>query len=404
MHFDIAVVGAGPAGSTCAIAALQNGARRVALIDTESFPRDKCCGDGIGPGAVLLLKTIGAGHIVSGYQPIEHVALTSPAGHLARGPVPNVGGAVAEGYTIPRAVFDAGLFRHALATGATDLSGRRCEGASFADGHWTVQLHNAASGAVETITADVLIGADGARSKVRRILGSELNTDDHTAIAIRIYAESRSRRFDALQIDFAEDVYPGYSWLFPISETRVNVGVGIDLWSYKEGDTRLEQMLATYRARLGEDLVYDETSMKTFLLPLATQLPRLADTTRNAALIGDAGSMINPISGEGIFYGMFAGELLGRLLGQRQKQAAPIPDALAQYQAQFLRKFGAHYHVNGAMKKATETTLCDMVVKAGGRDEKVMADLLAVILGDKPQLNRGTFLRIIARNFVPFMA
>lgn len=401
MHFDIAVVGAGPAGSSCAISALQNGAGSVALIDTETFPRDKCCGDGVGPGAVLLLKTLGAEHIVRDYRPVQYVALTSPSGHLARGPMPKVDGQVAEGYTIPREAFDEGLFRHALAAGATDLTGRRCEGASFEDGHWTVQVHNAATGTDETITADVLIGADGARSKVRRLLGVGLNGDDHSAIAIRVYAESRSTRFDALQIDFAEDVFPGYSWLFPISETRVNVGVGIALSAYKAGDVKLEDLLATYRRRLGDDLIYDEASIKTFVLPLATQMPGLAYTTRNAALIGDAASMINPISGEGIYYGMYAGELVGRLLGGR---AMPIPDALARYEAQFRGKFGAHFHVNGAMKDAVETVLCDMVVKASARDGKVLDDLLEVILGDKPQLNRGTFLRIIARNFVPFMS
>ena len=395
MHFEIAIVGAGPAGATCAVAALQNGASRVALIDTEAFPRDKCCGDGIGPGAVALLEKIGAGHILDNRTPIEHISLSSPSGHLAKGHVPTVGGSVSRGYAIPRLHFDDGLFRHALAAGATDLTGRRCADARFEDGRWTLEL---------TVTADVLIGADGARSKVRRILGEKLNADEHSAAAIRIYARSGGRRFDALHIGFSEDINPGYGWLFPTTPNEANIGVGMGLAAFKAAGMSLETLLADYRATLGDDLVFDEASISTFILPFASQMPRLAHGAVNAALIGDAGSMINPLSGEGIFYGMFAGELVGRLLGQRLDAALPEPAAAAleSYETQFRAKFGAHFQVNRTMKEATQSTLCDMVVKAAARDGKVLGDLLAVIMGDKSYVNRGTFLRIIARNLLPF--
>ena len=69
---------------------------------------------------------------------------------------------------------------------------------------------------------------------------------------------------------------------------------------------------------------------------------------------------------------------------------------------QFRAKFGAHFQVNRAMKDATESTMCDMVIKAAARDGKVLSDLLAVIMGDKSYVNRGTFLRILARNLLPF--
>ena len=403
MHFEIAVVGAGPAGATCAVAALQNGASRVALIDTETFPRDKCCGDGIGPGAVALLEKVGAGHVLADRTPIEHISLSSPSGHLAKGHVPTVGGSVSRGYAIPRLHFDDGLFRHALAAGATDLTGWRCADARFDDARWTLELTQAGGGK-QTITADVLIGADGARSKVRRILGEPLNADEHSAAAIRIYARSTGPSFDALHIGFSEDLNPGYGWLFPTTPNTANIGVGMGLAAFKAAGMSLETLLADYHGTLGDDLVFDEASVSAFILPFASQMPRLAHGAVHAALIGDAGSMINPLSGEGIFYGMYAGELVGRLLGQRLDAASPEPAAAAleNYESQFRAKFAAHFQVNRAMKEATQSTLCDMVVKAAARDGKVLGDLLAVIMGDKSYVNRGTFLRIIARNLLPF--
>ena len=350
MHFEIAVVGAGPAGATCAVAALQNGASRVALIDRATFPRDKCCGDGIGPGAVVLLEKIGAGHVFADRTPIDHISLSSPGGHLAKGHVPTVGGSVSRGYAIPRLHFDHGLFRHALSAGATDLTGRRCADARFENGRWTLNLA-LPGGEPQTITADVLIGADGARSKIRRILGEKLNSDQHSAAAIRIYARSAGRRFDALHIGFSESLNPGYGWLFPTTPHEANIGVGMGLAAFKAAGLSLEALLADYRASLGDDLVYDEASISTFILPFASHMPRLAHGAVNAALIGDAGSMINPLSGEGIFYGMYAGELVGRLLGERLRTTAPEPvaAALERYETRFRAKFGAHFQVNRAL-------------------------------------------------------
>src|SRR5579863_7270612 len=57
-HFDVAVVGSGPAGSVAALVLARGGAR-VALIDKAAFPRDKACGDAVGPRAMALLAELG---------------------------------------------------------------------------------------------------------------------------------------------------------------------------------------------------------------------------------------------------------------------------------------------------------------------------------------------------------
>jgi len=96
------VVGAGPAGAAAALEAKRLRPRAsVALVDKADFPRDKACGDGLGPHAVDELEALGAGGVLEGYPPIRGLRLRSPRGmEVAGDPArPN--------YVIPRTVLDA---------------------------------------------------------------------------------------------------------------------------------------------------------------------------------------------------------------------------------------------------------------------------------------------------------
>src|SRR4051794_18657852 len=110
--WDLVVVGAGPAGAATALGALvESPGLRVLLLDRADFPRDKCCGDGIAPHVVDVLRSVGVDDVVDGWTPLEHLELSreeqSVTGRLAR-PV----------WVIPREVFDARLVDHAVAAGA----------------------------------------------------------------------------------------------------------------------------------------------------------------------------------------------------------------------------------------------------------------------------------------------
>ena len=78
-HYDVAVVGAGPAGSAAALAARRAGAR-VLLLDRAEFPRDKPCGDGIAADAVDVLAGLGVTGLTDGYPPVADLRLVGPGG------------------------------------------------------------------------------------------------------------------------------------------------------------------------------------------------------------------------------------------------------------------------------------------------------------------------------------
>jgi geranylgeranyl reductase family protein len=401
-HVQVAVVGAGPTGASCAVALRMHGAASVALIDQSRFPRDKSCGDGIGPGAVAVMRALGLEAALQPHFAVQHLSVSSPSGIRARGPLPEIDGAVPVGYTVPRRQFDNVLVEAALARGAADRTGLRLENAVWDGRRWELTLKNPQSGGPARLTADYLIGADGARSRVRRALGVPMNSDRHTGMAVRIYAQTNGAPFDALQIDFLGSLLPGYGWVFPIDATRANIGVGIDVSTYKRRGTHLKRLLGYYRASLGGDIAYDEDSALAFLLPYGSELPRLAHPDVHAALAGDAASMINPLTGEGIFYGLFAGELLGRRLGEalRGKNAAACRTALEDYERSFRERFVVHFALNERIKRRIESAwLCDMAVNACRNDDVVLRQAIEVMMGDKRHIGLGTLLRVALRGW-----
>ena len=177
-RYDVAVVGAGPAGSAAALAACRAGAR-VLLLDRAGFPRDKPCGDGIAADAFDVLAGLGVTGLTDGFPPNDGLRLVGPGGtavaRTLRRPA----------HTIPRRVFDArlvaaavdrgaDLVRHAVRTITDDGGGGDDRG-----GRVVID---------DRFEVGVVIGADGAGSVVRRLLGHPVNPAGHLAIAIRGYA------------------------------------------------------------------------------------------------------------------------------------------------------------------------------------------------------------------------
>ena len=115
--YDIAIVGAGPARATAAYAAARRGLR-VALIDRQTFPRDKACGDGFGPGAVAISQQLGFGDIFAQDVPVSAVTVTGPDGTRLDTATTDMGTAI-HGYIVPRRHFDKRLVDCALKQNAT---------------------------------------------------------------------------------------------------------------------------------------------------------------------------------------------------------------------------------------------------------------------------------------------
>jgi geranylgeranyl reductase family protein len=394
--YDAVIIGAGPAGSAAAIAFTRESPDlQVALVDQASFPRDKACGDGLGPGVLSVLDCLGLSAILDDEPRRTTVEVRGPGGTRITGALPQLRGKAESGVVMERVRFDQRLYSAAIASGVADYTGWRFTGTAI---QGTARMVELARGDESLrLSAGVLVGADGAGSRVRRALGVERNPDRHTGIGIRAYADVRDpggARPDRLFLDYAEQLTPGYGWVFPLRDGRSNIGVFTVVASFKEHPSRTADMLGRFVERLRSHgySVSGVSSERTFLLPHAAGLPKLAHP--RAALIGDAASMINPWSGEGIFYGMEAGRLLATTTASALGGTdATLDRALRSFERRFRRRFSSHFRGCHLAHRVTRSrAISTRVLRVANRDERVFRYLSSLMFGET-----GVEPRMLAR-------
>ncbi len=352
--WDVAVIGAGPAGSVCACSALTTSpGLRVALVDMEVFPRDKACGDAIRVEGAAVLRELDLGSVFDGRPVVSRSLQTIPAGVTNFG---LDGKFQEEHYIVEREVFDNHLFEGAVQRGAADYSGHRFVDAAFddAEGLWRLTLARRSGGAPTEIGCRILVGADGASSNVRRLAGVDRQQRAHTAVALRGYAQAAGLDRSAIRVDFLESLMPGYGWTFPLAGAKANVGVIIHAREYKRSGRHLASYMDEYVEYLGDNGVEigDLGNVRTHPLPLGSQVVPLAPRA-GLALIGDAAAMINPFTGEGIHYGLWAGRALGRAIGQSlhgEPAGETTLETLEGYARAYAERYAEHMKRYGAMR------------------------------------------------------
>jgi geranylgeranyl reductase family protein len=398
--FDLAVVGAGPAGAVTAYAAARRGLR-VALIDRYKFPRDKVCGDGVGPGVVRVAQKLGFDDIFHGDIPISTVMVIGPDGVELESAVPSVDGQKFRGYVVPRLELDERVFKRALKEGAEDYSGMKFMGTKLLPDARNVVLRDE-DGELHGLHTRLLVGADGAHSVVRKALGVPPNTPRHVGIAMRAYARSDS--FDQgsvfgprLLLEFSRELLPSYGWVFPTGKGTVNIGVGCPMQILQRRGINLRNtvdgFVALMRSR-GID-IEDVHGQRAHHLPHVGAMPQLVHP--RAALIGDAASMINPLSGEGMSYAMTAASQLIDALPDSMASASA--EAIAGSLAEFERAFRARYRLHFASSLAAQRLMhypgwAKMVVRAAQRDPAMLRDAIELLFGFG-RIRATTSLRIL---------
>jgi geranylgeranyl reductase family protein len=305
-HYDIAVIGGGPAGAAAAIQAARSGAS-VVVFEKGAHGRDKVCGDGLTPRAVGALNELkidlADAHSIRGLRMI--------AGRRVRElDWPTTDRFPDHGAVWPRRRLDAALIDTAVAAGADvvfeaeatpRLSGARVIGVEAAG---------------RAVDADLTVVAAGAQGAVARLLGADRVPDEPFGLAIRTYAETPRHTDAHLEACLSlEDEHgtaiPGYGWMFPAGDGTVNIGVGAlsTMKGFKK--LNLNTLLQSYRR-----LVQDDWDLGPNLeRPRAWRLPMSAQRRHGPGwvAIGDAAGLINPMNGEGIDYGLESGMLAADL-------------------------------------------------------------------------------------------
>jgi menaquinone-9 beta-reductase len=356
--YDVIVVGAGPAGCAAAAAVAQAGpALSVLVVDRADFPRDKPCGDGIAYEVIGELADLGfdVEQVFGGTVEVGELALRSPNGVLVHRRMRH------QVRVVPRQIFDARLVAELRRRG---IDVRR---------HSVRALEVAAGGVCldGSLRARVVIGADGAESVVRRALVRPRS--GRCALAIRGYAPELPEFARSQFITMTDQHWPAYAWSFPIGDGRANVGYGELLGNRP---LRRAELLARLHSLLPG--LAEPTDLRAHRLPLSSGRPPIPDGP--LLLAGDAQSMINPFTGEGIFYAVVSGALAGRAAARALLAGG---DPGAGYQAATRRRLGRHLsHTTTLARLGGWTALIDAGLRAAREDQRAFDDLVSFGLAD----------------------
>lgn len=339
MHHDVIIVGAGPAGSAAAITLAREGVD-VLLIDRERFPRDKVCGDGLLPGSIKLLNQLGlADHFQSaGFNQINRALVISPE-DKALAIAMNPREADTAFYIAPRYEFDTIIQQQAVMAGARFLR---------ANVHYPLIESGRVKG-VEVIQSGIkksyrsrcLIGADGSSSTMAKILVPKTHNRRRRILWRRGYITGLE--FDHRQVEFyfLKEIAPCGAWIFPVSETSANIGLGQYLVDYDPRKQSLNDLLAMFlkhpriRPRLHND--YAITNRRSWYYHLAGwRMPAVAFD--GAVLAGDAASFLDPFSGEGIHNALHSGIIAGEIISRALETGDCSRQRLMKYQARCQRE------------------------------------------------------------------
>ena len=304
---EICILGAGPAGVAVALKLSHLGVP-CTIIDKAVFPRDKVCGDAIGASFSLLLNRLDP-EILKRFKAKSFQLPTWGIRLFTYNNIKLDLPTHSSGFVVKRKDFDNFLIEEI----------KRRDNITFYEGRDIVDTKKIKNGFILTdktgdfaVQTKLLIIANGAYSSFTRHYVGYKKEPKHYCGAVRAYFENVCDFNDDnfIEIHFFDAIYPGYFWIFPLSGNRANVGLGMrsDFISKNKVNLKkkLEHILENHpvlKERFKNAKQLDK--IKGYGLPLGSKKRKLSG--HNYILVGDAGHLIDPLSGEGIGNAFYSG-------------------------------------------------------------------------------------------------
>jgi flavin-dependent dehydrogenase len=289
--FDVAIVGGGPAGSSCAAFCAMAGLRTL-VLEREKFPREKVCGDCLNPSCWPVLERLALAERARGlpHSKLCSVEFIAIDGRKVVVDLPS--GADCE-ISVKRSLFDDLLLRRARELG-TDVHEQTTVAGLSRNGHWIIE---AASG--DFFQARVLIGADGRNSTVAHLCNL-LPRPARERVALQSHIPLPRDFGNRIVLQFLRE---GYSGQAPVNETQLNLCL-----------VGTPPTISTLRTWAERQFGLPANQAWRTITPM-TRSPVLS-ALENLFFIGDAARLVEPFTGEGIYYALRSGELAANAIAK----------------------------------------------------------------------------------------
>ena len=327
--FDVAIVGGGPAGASCAALCAAAGLR-VAVLERESFPREKVCGDCINPACWPVLRRLDLADRVRALphgklNRVEFIAINGrrlsvdlPAGNDAE-------------IAVKRSLFDQLLLERARELGATIFESTTVSALTSPDrrvDYWKI------TAADQIIKARILVAADGRNSTVARLCGLLPRTTKER-IALQAHLPLPPDFGERVVLEFRPE---GYSGQAPIGDGQLNLCL-----------VSVPKRIASLRSWAEERFNVSRNHSWRTITPL-TRAP-IVPGHPSLFLVGDAARVVEPFTGEGIYYALASGELAAKAIAL-QRQGGEAVDVAAAYSAAHRQLYRGRLWINRLARAA----------------------------------------------------
>lgn len=335
MNLEVIVVGAGPAGSSTAYHLAQRG-RGVLLLDQQSFPRDKACGDGLTPSAVSLLAEMGVLEKLGEAQKIRGLRVFMRGKGSRDFEYPVCRDQPDYGLVVPRKKLDHALCQRAVAAGADMWERTRVTDLLWTDGAVT-GVRIVRRGRQRELHAPVVVAADGASSRLARQAGLVETSPGAQGYAIRGYYTGLEGLTDMTEIYMPlmdpSDRYllPSYGWVFPAGPGCANVGVGL---FHRSGGITIRDLFEQFLEALREqDLRFRDMRLRGTWqgAPLRFDFAPERCMAPGMLIAGDAAGLVSPFTGEGISYALESGKLAAEAIDRNLRPGMEETPDLSDY-------------------------------------------------------------------------
>lgn len=367
MRNSAIIVGGGPGGAAAAIALAQRGVDNIVLVDKEGFPRDKTCGSGLSPNALVVLDKLGLKEQVwqMGY-PISGLRLVTREGREIK--VRSQEAAV----VCLRRQFDNALIERALQLGVTVKTPFTAKELVRENG----RVVGVRSGD-EEIRADFTLVVDGANSvfsfdprpktKIQTLMG---------------WYENFPYEENMLDMIFSKHVAPLYGWMFPEAPNRVNIGICIDGEDGKHAAGK-RNVRDVFQAFL------DENYSKQ--LAGARQIGKLKGhpiswtnwvrdvSAPGVVYVGEAARMTHNATGEGIFQAMQSGVFAADAIADIRSGIASEPEAMRRYLWRCRKEFTVSFAMGHVVRALVQTPILDGLARV--YNHPMMRKLVTTAIG-----------------------